>query len=369
MTDERTIEPLPSLGLPQGAGRLRRVVEALQMPLIATVIGLLVTSALLLVLRINPLDVYAALLRGALGSAFGVATTLRWMTPLTLAGVAVTIGLRAGLFNAGLSGQIYLGGAVGSIAGFVIILPMGLHPTVAILLGGLAGALWALIPALLRRYLGASEIVTSLMLWYVAIGISDFLVRQFFRDPTSAAFLMSVKVAPSAVLPSISPIGNVSPMLLVAIAGAFLLSRLLNRSKAGYEIRMTGANAKFAHYSGVSTGARMVLAFCISGFIAGLIGASESIGINQRFVSQFDPGFGFDGFLVALLANGSIIGCIPAGLFLGILKAGSMEIERTLGVSKSVIWILQGSIILFVSAYRLRDYAQILARTLRKPRP
>jgi len=94
--------------------------------------------------------------------------------------------------------------------------------------------------------------------------------------------------------------------------------------------------------------------------VAGMIGAAESIGINQRFVSQFDPGFGFDGFLVALLAGGNIAGCIPAGIFLAILKAGGTEIERTLGVSKSIIWILQGSIILVVSAYRLRDQINAL---------
>lgn len=353
-------------GGPVGAGNLlARAWTALQMPLIATIAGLAITSVLLISMDVNPLDVYAALLRGALGSLYGVSSTLRWATPLILAGLAVTVGFKAGLFNAGLSGQIYLGGFVGSLVGFSILLPFGLHPVVAILCGGFAGAFWALIPALLRRYLGASEIVTSLMLWYVAIGISDFLVRQFFRDPTSAAFLMSVKVAPSAILPSIFPVGNVSLMLFVAIALALLASRLMANAKLGYEIRMTGANPVFAYYSGVPTGARMILAFCASGFIAGMIGASESLGVNQRFVSQFDPGFGFDGFLVALLANGSLAGCIPAGIFLGILKAGGMEIERTLGVSKSIIWILQGSIILFVSAYNLRCYLRRFVNALK----
>ncbi|MEZ5802327.1 MAG: ABC transporter permease [Rhizobiaceae bacterium] len=341
---------------PDGMGRraMMQAWSALQMPLIATVAGLLVTSVLLVSIGVNPLDVYAALLRGALGSLFGVSSTLRWATPLILAGLAVTIGFKAGLFNAGLSGQIYVGGFVGSLIGFTVTLPWAIHPTVAIIGGGLAGAAWAFIPAILRRYLGASEIVTSLMLWYVAIGICDFLVRQFFRDPTSAAFLMSVKVVPDAVLPSIFPVGNVSLMIFVSVAAALLCAHLMARSATGYEIRMTGANSTFAHYSGVPIGRRIILAFCLSGFIAGVIGAAESIGINQRFVSQFDPGFGFDGFLVALLANGSLAGCIPAGLFLGILKAGGAEIERTLGLSKSIIWILQGSIILFVSAHRLR---------------
>lgn len=346
---------------PQPANTLlARAWQSLQMPLIATLAGLLLTTVLILSIGKNPVDVYAALLRGALGSVFGISSTLRWATPLILAGAAVTIGFKAGLFNAGLSGQIYLGGLVGSLLGFTIDLPAGLHPAVAILGGGVAGGFWALIPALLRRYLGASEIVTSLMLWYVAIGISDFLVRQFFRDPTSAAFLMSVKVSPDAVLPSFFPVGNVSVMLFVSIAVAIGAHYLMQRSRLGYEVRLTGANPLYAFYSGLPIGRRLILAFCVSGFLAGMIGAAESIGVNQRFVSQFDPGFGFDGFLVALLAGGNIAGCIPAGFFLAILKAGGTEIERSLGVSKSIIWILQGSIILVVSAYRLREQINAL---------
>lgn len=320
------------------------------MPVLSTAIGLVVTSAILIGIDANPIHVYRALLDGALGSIFGLASTIRWSTPLILAGLAVTIGFKVGLFNAGLAGQIYIGGFAGSWIGFSLLLPAGIHPIVALLGGGIAGAAWALVPALMRRYWGSSEIVTSLMLWYVAIGVADFLTRQYFRDPTSAAFLMSYKVHPSAILTSMSPVGNVSPMLAVAVIGAIVLWYLLAQTKIGYEVRMTGLNPQFAHYAGISVGRRLVLVFCLSGFIGGLIGASESLSINQRFVSRFDPGYGFDGFLVALLANGSLIGCIPAGIFLGILKAGSLEVERTIGVSKTIIWILQGTVIIFASA-------------------
>lgn len=336
----------------------RSAIQALKMPVVSTVIGLVVTTAVLISIDVNPLAFYQALLDGALGSSFGIATTLRWTTPLILSGVAVCVAFKAGLFNAGLAGQIYIGGFVASWAGFAIALPAGIHPVLSLIAGGIAGAGWALIPALMRRYLGSSEIVTSLMFWYIAVGVADFLTRQFFRDPTSAAFLMSVKVEPSAVLPSMVSVGNVSPMLIIALVTAVALSIFFLRSRVGYEIRMTGLNPRFAYISGVPTGRRLVLAFCASGFIGGVIGAAESLGINQRFVSQFDPGYGFDGFLVAMLANGSLAGCIPAGIFLGILKAGSLEVERTLGVSKSIVWILQGTIILFISAKGILEWWQ-----------
>jgi general nucleoside transport system permease protein len=343
--------------------------RALRLPILSTLIGVGVTTLVLLILKVNPLGVYSALLKGALGSEFGFATTLRWATPLVLAGLAVTVALKAGLFNAGLAGQIYVGGFVASWVGFGLALPAGLHPLACVLAGGVAGLAWAVLPALMRRYLGASEIVTSLMLWYVAIGVADFLTRQFFRDPTSAAFLMSVKVLPSAVLTSLVPVGNVSAMLIVAVVGAIGLSIYMSRSRVGYEIRMTGFNPQFAHVSGVSTGRRLVFAFCLSGFIGGMIGAAESLSINQRFVSHFDPGYGFDGFLVAMLANGSLLGCIPAGVFLGILKAGSLEVERTIGVSKSIIWIFQGTTILFVSAKGLLAWSQQLRKISRLTGP
>jgi ABC-type uncharacterized transport system permease subunit len=221
------------------------------------------------------------------------------------------------------------------------------------------GALWALGPALLKAYCDASEIVTTLMLNFVAIGLMDFLVREYFRDPLAAAFLMTVKVHPSAILPPLLSVGNVSVMIIVAVALVPVVRYVVQRSTLGYEVSMTGLNADFALYGGVATGRTVVWAMLASGFLGGVIGAAECLGINQRFVSRFSPGYGFDGFLVALLGGASPMGVLPAGLFMGALKAGSLEVERSLSVGKAMVWILQGTIIALVSA-------RVLTQILRK---
>jgi simple sugar transport system permease protein len=325
----------------------------------AVAVSVTLVTLLLLATGVNPVHAFAALLRGSVGSLFAVASTLRWTTPLVLSGLAVVIGFKAGVFNAGIEGQLLAGGFVATWVGFTVDLPYGVHPVVGLLAGGIAGALWALGPALLKAYLNASEIVTTLMLNFVATGLMDFIVREHFRDPLAAAFLMTVKVHPSAALPPLLPVGNVSLMIFVAVILVPAAAYVLQRSASGYEISMTGLNKDFALYGGVSVPKAIVWAMLASGFLGGVIGAAECLGINQRFVSRFSPGYGFDGFLVALLGGASPFGVLPAGLFMGALKSGSLEVERSLSVGKAMVWILQGTIIALVSA-------KVITRIVRK---
>jgi simple sugar transport system permease protein len=325
----------------------------------AVAVSLALVTVLLLATGVHPGQALAALVRGAFGSLFAVASTLRWAAPLILAGLAVVIGLKAGVFNAGLEGQLLVGGFVATWVGFTFTLPHGLHPLMAVLLGGGAGAFWALVPALLKVYCRASEIVTTLMLNYVALGLIDFVVREYFRDPLAAAFLMTAKVHPSAVLLPLLPVGNVSVMIFIAVGLVPLVAYLLRHRTGGYEISMTGLNSDFATYGGISAGRAVMWAMLASGFLGGVIGASECLGINQRFVSRFSPGYGFDGFLVALLGGASPLGVLPAGFLMSALKSGSLEVERSLSVGKAMVWILQGTIIALVSA---RVISQVVRR-------
>jgi len=195
----------------------RNILSAILMPVAAIAIGLVFVSILLLITKVNPLDAFGALIHGSVGSLFALASSLRWSSPLILSGLAVVIGFKAGIFNAGIEGQLIAGGFVASWIGFTFHLPSGIHPIVALILGGLAGALWALGPALLKAYYDASEIVTTLMLNYVAMGLMDFLVREYYRDPLAAAFLMTVKIHPTAVLKPLLPVGNVSAIIFFSI--------------------------------------------------------------------------------------------------------------------------------------------------------
>jgi general nucleoside transport system permease protein len=336
----------------------RNVWLSILLPAIAVFISLVILTAILLITAISPLETYAAMIRGSMGSLFALASTLRWSTPLILSGLAIVIGFKAGLFNAGVEGQLYVGGFVATWVGF-FNLPGAVHPLIAILLGGVAGALWALGPALLKAYYDASEIVTTLMLNYVAMGLTDFLTREFYKDPRAAAFLMTVPIEKSAELNSIFPIGNVSVVIFFALISIPLMAYLFRKSKLGYEITVSGLNMPFAIYGGVSARKTIIMAMMMSGFVGGIIGSAECLGINGRFVSNFSPGYGFDGFLVALIGGTSFMGVLPAGIFMGILKAGSLEVERALSVGKAMIWVFQGCIIGLVSAHGIARFLSL----------
>ena len=329
---------------------LSRIAQAIARPLLAIALSLVLFAGVLVVGQYNVLDVYASLLAGAVGSPAAIGSTLRWATSLILAGLAVSIPLRAGLFNAGVEGQLYLAGFVAAMIGIHADLPALVMQPLVLIAAIVVGMLWALLPTLLLIHTRASEIVTTLMLNFVAIGLVNYFVNNYFRTELSAAAVMTDKVSPAARFPSIFPPYQVSYGILVAIGLVFLLQMFFRRTKHGYEIRMIGLNRNFARFGGISIKRGWLISMLASGAIAGLIGAFEINGVNGRFISGFSPGFGFDGFLVAFLAGGSPVGVIWAGLGVAALRAGSLSVAIDFGVPRITIDILQGFIILFISA-------------------
>lgn len=329
---------------------LAHIARAIARPFVAVVISLILFAVVLMVGDYNVLDVYRSLVVGAVGSPGAIGSTLRWATSLILAGLAVTIPLRAGLFNVGVEGQLYLAGFLAALIGIYIDLPGILVQPIVIIAAMVIGLLWALIPTLLLTYTRASEIVTTLMLNFIAIGVVNYLVNNYFRTELSAAAVMTDRILPGAQFPSIFPPYPVSYGLIIAIALAVVIHFFLRQAKAGYEIRMIGLNRNFARYGGISIKRGWLISMLASGAIAGLIGAFETNGVNSRFISGFSPGFGFDGFLIAFLAGGNPIGVIWAGLGVAALRAGSLNLAIEFGIPRITIAILQGFIILLISA-------------------
>jgi simple sugar transport system permease protein len=188
------------------------------------------------------------------------------------------------------------------------------------------------------------------MLNFVALGVVNYLVNNYFRTELSAAAVMTEQVRPEARFPSIFPPYPVSYGILIALALAFLIQMFLRKTTYGYEIRMIGLNRNFARFGGISIKRGWLISMLASGAIAGLIGAFETNGVNGRFISGFSPGFGFDGFLIAFLAGGNPIGVIWAGLGVAALRAGSLNLAIEFGIPRITIAILQGFIILLISA-------------------
>ncbi len=330
-------------------------------PLLALLFGVLLGCLILWLSGYNVPDFLKYLITGSLGSRSAIAATLRWSTPLILAGLGIAIGFRAGFFNVGVEGQLYVGAFAATWVGFTFSLYAPVHVAAAILAAILAGALWALVPAVLRFKLGANEVVTTLMLNYVAILLTEYLARyHFLALDASAESTATYPIAASARLLKLMPPYTVHLGLVIAVALALLLHFFIRRTRIGYELRVVGLSPSFARYGGVKTQLIGTIAFLLGGALGGICGATEILGVQGRFLSRFSPGFGFDGIVVALLAQNSPLGVIFGGLVLGALKAGGLAVERFSDVPRTVVIIVQGVIILLITAQGLFAFRGIL---------
>ncbi len=298
----------------------------------------------------NAVEAYRTLFTVAFLGTQNLADTLLAATPLIFTGLATAIAFRAGVFNVGVEGALYLGAFAAAWVGFTLVrLPALLIIPAAFLAAGLVGALFTLVPGALRAYLKVDEIVTTIMLNYVAIFFTSYLVNYPFAVP-GLANAMSPKVAAAANLPRLLPPSQLNVALLVALLTAAAVHFLLTRSALGYELRALGSNPIFARWSGMPVPTVIVKVMLLSGFIGGLAGAGQVLGVNYRFVDNFSPGYGYDGITIALLGRNSAVGSLLAALLFGALRSGGATIELFMDIPKDLILILEATIIFFVTA-------------------
>lgn len=312
-------------------------------------------------------EVLYELVKGAFGRYSSVARTFRWATPIIYTGLAATIGFKAGIFNAGIEGQMYFGAFAAAWVGFTFSLPTFFHIILAVIVAGFAGLLYSIIPGYLRIKYNVSEIVTGILLNYVAIQITDYLTLYHFLglDVTAEA-LTTPKINSSAILPQIMPPYKATIAIYGAIILAFFLFFLVRNTKFGYELHMSGLNPTFANYGGIKVNKVRFKVFLISGFISGLAGATEILGVQGRFLSRFDPGFGFEGFITAFMAGANPLLVIVSSIIIGALRSGSLMIERLTNVPRTVAIIIQGVIILLISAQgMLKIFERFHRRSIR----
>lgn len=327
---------------------LLRVTQTLSIPILAVVAAMVIGAMIIIVSGASPLGGYMAMLKGALGSTRGVARTFEKATPLVFSGLAVAFAFKAGLFNIGAQGQLLLGAISAAVVGFWVKgLPPLFHVALALLAGMVAGALWGLVPGALKALTGAHEVITTIMLNFVAINLTDYLANGPLKDRTPGNIVARTPaILESAELP---PIGPVPAGVLISVGVAIAVWWVLIRTTLGFEIKTVGLNADAARYAGIRVGWTMILAMMISGLLAGLGGAVETLGIVGRFQPGFNTGLGFDGITIALLAQTNSIGVIPAALLFGVMRAGANQMQLY-GVDAEIIGIVQGTTLFFVSA-------------------
>jgi general nucleoside transport system permease protein len=305
---------------------------------------------ILLLVGANPIDAYRALAVGSMGSERAVGETLVAMTPLVIAGLAITVAFRARVFNLGVEGQLILGGLSAGAIGTQLDLPTGLHQASAIGAGAVVGAVWAGVAGLLRAYRGVHEVITTIMLNYVAFGVSTYLVGPSgpLRGETQPR--ATDRIDASARLPNIWDGTRVHLGLVVALLLAGACWYLIFHSSLGYRFRIVGANETAARFHGVSPQTVCLQSMMLSGALAGTAGAVEVIGPHGRYFDAFSPGYGFDSIAVALLGFLHPVGVIASAWFLATLRAGSGRLQADVGVSRDVVTILSGVVIAFVAA-------------------
>jgi simple sugar transport system permease protein len=317
----------------------------------------------------NPYKILTALANGLaegnirpiLSAVRGPSDTLVQSVPYILAGLAVALGFRAGLFNIGGEGQIGIGWLVAVVVGFSFTgLPAVLHLPLAVIAGAAAGGLWAAIAGFLKARTGAHEVITTIMLNYVVYRLSAWLLcgpLQFTQGTCRTQ-----DIAPTAFLPRFldHPV-TLHWGFVVALVAAALTGWFLFRTTWGFELRTVGANPNAARYGGMNVGKTYVLAMFLSGCLAGLAGVVQGLGITRNIALGFQAGYGFDSIALALLGKSHPAGVVAASLLFGILRAGASRMQSVAGVPTEIVQIVQALVIIFIAApeiirslYRLR---------------
>jgi simple sugar transport system permease protein len=333
---------------------LRRSLIQVGWAIMSIILALLVTSLIMLATGYNPIVAYSSLIGGALLQPDLI---LWYATPLILTGLSVALAFKAGLFNIGAEGQLYMGSMAAAVVGFMFILPIFIHPLIALLFGAVVGGLWALVPGLLKAYRGAHEVVTTMMMTYIALLFTTWLAAGPLRDPTLIQPQPQTPVIwPSAELFKLFGSSYVSFGFIVGILCVIGIWILLKNTVLGYEMRAVGINEAAAEAAGINPKKMIVISLFFSGCLAGLAGAVEILGYYHRFYSGWSQGLGFDGITVAVLGANSPMGVLLAALFFGFLRAGAIPMQVVGRVPAEMVGVIQGLVVLFVAAPKIVEW-------------
>lgn len=319
----------------------------------------------------DPVGSYKVFLFGPLSQLNRIGDWLEESTTLVFLGLAVAIVFSAKQFYIGVEGQMILAALVSGVVVLYAPFPPVTRIILAFLAGSVTGFVWGIIPAYVKAYLNASELVSSLMMNTIALKLFEYLLSNYLQLPKVSGIMSELfpkDVRLGSVIPNLPFLAetralwekqtSVTVMVYVAIAAVFLAYLLIFKTPFGYELRMVGSNDKFARYGGVNVKRIIMLSICFSGIFAGLAGVHVALGIHHRIVMNMSAGLGFEGVNIAILSfNNPLI--VPfASLLYGYLRAGADVMERTTDVSRELVTIVQAAVLLLITAERLLPVIQ-----------
>lgn len=343
--------------------------KSLVITLISIFMGFLVGAVILSIAGYNPLQAYGVLFKGVFEKPKYISQTIINSTPLIITGLSVAFAFRTGLFNIGVEGQFIMGGLAAALVGYFVKLPPVIHVIAVMLAAALAAGLWGGIAGYLKAKSGVNEVITTIMLNWIAFYFQNFVLTfKAFKKPESESSYDIQQTASTILLEKWkqtaegrSWLGN-HPILkeifktdlnvgiIIAIALIILVWFILRRTTLGYELRAVGSNKYASEYGGVNVKKSIIASMMIAGALAGTAGALHVMGVSHR-VSTLAAmeGYGLDGISVALIAGNSPIGCLFAGLLFGGLKYGGSKIQQAMGAPSEIISIMIGTIVFFIA--------------------
>jgi ABC-type uncharacterized transport system permease subunit len=330
--------------------RLLSGIPTLLSSLLAVAIALAAGGVVIALSGDNPFPAYQALFEGAFGGQRAIAETLVMATPLILGGLAFAVAARAGLFNIGIEGQMVMGGlAAGLVAAVDTGLPAVIHLPLALVAGTLAGGIWGFIPGILKARTGAHEVITTIMLNYLAYRIVTVIIGREDLPLVNPALQATQPALEAAELPRLVQGTRLHAGFIIAIIAAIVIWYLLYRTVFGYKLRTVGLSAGAAAYAGFSWGRTIAISMLISGLLAGLGGTVDTLGLQGRFYNVA-IGLGFTSIAVGLVGRNQPFGVVLSGLLFGALAAGATKMQNTAGISRDIVYVLLGFVIFSVSA-------------------
>jgi len=351
----------------QSISRIKRIMQsifdAVLIPFLAILTAVIIGGIIIWFVGGDPFLAYKGLIQGSWGSKKAISETFIWATPYILAGLAVALAFNGGLFNIGAEGQLGVGATCTALVGYALPvwfgfdLPIYIHLPLALIAGMLGGGIWAAIPGALKAYTGAHEVINTIMMNYIALNTISYLMNGVMKDrsPTNV-IARTPLIAESARIPPIFDGLRLHWGFILALAVAFLIWWLLNKTTLGFEIRTVGLNPDAAKYAGINVKRIIILTMAFSGMLAGLAGSVEVTGLNYRHELGFSIGYGYDAIAIALLGRSSPLGVVLASLLFASMRNGATRMQFLTQLPVDLISMIQALILLFVAADAIIRY-------------
>lgn len=346
-----------------------KVISALKAayyPAMALIVSLVLVSIIIRLMGNSPLTAYKVLITNSITSVYGWGEIFAKAVPLLFAALSYAFAYKSGMINLGANGQMYMGG----IAAILVAtnfdgMPAVFHILLTLIAGTAAGSLWGILAGFFKTKFGASEVVTTMMMNYIALYFCTFLISGPMKDP-GGDLAQSKPALDSARLPIFISGTRWNVGIIIAIAALIFYYFFMYRSRMGYELRVVGLNASVGKYSGMRINADKILAMAIAGAMAGLGGAIQATVIDVKLTMGWVGNFGFDGLAISCLAGETPIGLAVSSIFFGILVSGAGKMEMLAHVPSSVIDLFQGIIIIFVIGRAIFQFSSVKKIKLKK---